>query len=135
MAAATVVLTAGGVVAASADWTSGAHLGVCEFDFCGTVVNDLEFPVDVALSWCEWRTAPCETETIRTIASSSSSTSDGKIDIDAFRVPDGHRYQVTFTHTFSTETTWLEPGWHKISTDTVAHITAHQTGPVVGAAQ
>ncbi|HWO61808.1 MAG TPA: hypothetical protein VNO31_17445 [Umezawaea sp.] len=133
MAAVTVAFTVSGVLAASSGWVNVAHWGSCEFDLCGTVVNDLEIPVDVALSWCEW--APCETEPLRTVPARSSSDSSGKIDIDAFRVPDGLRYQVVFTHAFGRETTWLDPGWHKISTDTVAHITAHRIGPVISRAQ
>lgn len=135
MAAATVALTATGVVAASADWNGSAHWGACEFGFCGTVVNDLAIPVDVALSWCEWKSAPCDTEALRTVAAQSSSNAAEKVDIDAFRVPDGLRYQVVLTHAFGRETTWLDPGWHKISTDTVARIIDHQTGPVIGSAQ
>ncbi|MEO6089336.1 MAG: hypothetical protein ABIQ18_40115 [Umezawaea sp.] len=132
MAVATVVLTAGGAAAASTDWAGSAYWGSCEFGICGTVVNDLPIRVDVALSWCEWRSAPCEIEALHTIEPKSSS---GELDIDAFRVPDGLRYEVVFTHAFGGETTWLDPGWHKISTDTVAHITASRTGPVIGWAQ
>ncbi|MCS7476550.1 hypothetical protein ACFFQW_33860 [Umezawaea endophytica] len=131
-AAVTVAFAVSGVLVARADETGVAHWGECEFGLCGTVVNDLELPVDVALSWCEW--APCETEPIRTIPARSSSDAGGKIDIDAFHVPEGLRYQVVLSHTFSRETVWLGPGWHKMSTDTVAHITAHQVGPVVGRA-
>jgi hypothetical protein len=132
MAAMTVVLTAGGAIVASADWTNSAHVGACEFGICGTVVNGLDIPVDIALDWCEWESAPCESKGVRTLPAESSSD---KVDVDGFRVPDGLRYQVYFTYTFSSETTWLDPGWHKISTDTVARIAACRPGPVVGQAQ
>ncbi|WNV83585.1 hypothetical protein [Umezawaea sp. Da 62-37] len=132
-AVATVVFTVSGAVAASADWTDGAHVGACEFGICGTVVNGLDIPVDIALDWCEWESAPCESRGVHTLAAGSSS--DSRIDIDGFRVPDGLRYQVDFTYAFGAETTWLDPGWHKISTDTVAHITTHRPGPVIGPAQ
>ena len=135
IAAATVVLTAGGAIAASADWTSSAHVGACEFGICGTVVNGLDIPVDIALDWCEWESAPCESKGVRTLPAETRSDTTDKVDVDGFRVPDGLRYQVYFTHTFSSETAWLDPGWHKISTDTVARITAYQPGPVVGDAQ
>ncbi|MET1074099.1 MAG: hypothetical protein ABWY11_15740 [Umezawaea sp.] len=134
-AVATVVFTVSGAVAASADWTDGAHVGACEFGICGTVVNGLDIPVDIALDWCEWESAPCESEGVRTLAASSSSDATAKVDVDGFRVPDGLRYEVVFTYAFGGETAWLEPGWHKISTDTVARITASQPGPVIGPAQ
>jgi hypothetical protein len=134
VAAVTVVLTAGGVAAAS-DWSDASHVGACEFDICGTVVNDLPIQVDVSLSWCDWKSSPCEPDSIRTLAPRSSSGTADHVDIDAFRVPDGLSYEVAFTHTFSNETTWLDPGWHKITTDTTAHITTSRPGPVFGEAQ
>src|SRR3954468_16525579 len=109
--AATIALTASGVVATNADWNGSAHWGGCEFGVCGTVVNGLDIPVDVALSWCEWKTAPCEIGTIYTIAAKSSSDATGKVDIDAFRVPDGLRYEVVLTRAFGEKTTWFDPGW------------------------
>src|SRR4051794_2344539 len=101
MAAMTVVLTAGGAVAASADWTDSAHVGACEFGICGTVVNGLDIPVDIALDWCEWESAPCESKGVRTLPAESSSDATDKVDVDGFRVPDGLRYQVYLTSTFS----------------------------------
>ncbi|PRY33986.1 hypothetical protein [Umezawaea tangerina] len=131
----TVVFTAFGAIAASADWTDSAHVGACEFGICGTVVNDLDISVDIALDWCEWESAPCESKGVRTLGAQTSSDAAAKVDVDGFRVPDGLRYQVVFTYAFSGETVWLDPGWHKISTDTVARIAAYRPGPVIGPAQ